>query len=456
MYKVAIVGRPNVGKSALFNRFAGRRIAIVDAQSGVTRDRLQIPIEWDGSHFVLIDTGGLVTEPDELEQHITHQVELALSEADLILFTVDGLEGRTAMDDDTANLLRKTGKPVWLVVNKVDTNEFKDVWIDFAGYGFEQTFSLSALHGMRIGELLDAISEVADKYEGDPEEEERPTAIAIVGRPNAGKSSYVNQLVGENRSIVSNIPGTTRDAVDVNIEWEYKIGEHVEKKDVMLIDTAGIKRGKTIKSKLDFYSINRAEKAIRRASVAILLCDASVGMTVTDKKIANVISTAGTGCVIGVNKWDLMEGKMDKKSYEKWVRSELPFLNYAPIVFISALTGDNVNRLVHKACDVDLAGKQLVTTGILNRLLHNAFEQTPPPVIKRRRLKFYYATQTGISPPHFLLFVNDPRRAKASYNNYLVNRLREAMGFEGSPIVVNFRARRQPRVREGRRQSKKQ
>jgi GTP-binding protein len=179
-------------------------------------------------------------------------------------------------------------------------------------------------------------------------------------------------------------------------------------------------------------------------------------MTVTDKKIANAISVAGTGCVIGVNKWALMEVKMDKKYYEKWVRSELPFLNYAPIVFLSAMTGDNVNRLVHKACDVDLAAKQEVTTGVLNRLLHDAFEQSPPPVIKRRRLKFYYGTQTGISPPHFLLFVNDPRRAKTSYSNYLVNRLRDAMGFEGSPIVVNFRARRQPRIREGRRQAKKQ
>ncbi|RLD10252.1 MAG: ribosome biogenesis GTPase Der [Chlamydiae bacterium] len=456
MYKVAIVGRPNVGKSALFNRIAGRRIAIVDSQSGVTRDRLQIPIEWNGSHFVLIDTGGLVTEPDELEQHIAHQVELALAEADLILFTVDGLEGRTSTDDATAELLRKTGKKVWLVVNKVDEERFKDSWIDFAGYGFEKTLSISALHGRRIGDLLDEIAEGADKYEGSTEEEERPTAIAIVGRPNAGKSSFVNQRVGENRSIVSNIPGTTRDAVDVNIKWEYKTGEHTEKKDVLLIDTAGIKRGKTVKCKLDYYSINRAEKAIRRASVAVLLCDASVGMTVTDKKIANAISVAGTGCVIGVNKWDLMEGKMDKKSYEKWVRQELPFLNYAPIVFLSAMTGNNISRLVHKACDVDLAAKQEVTTGVLNRLLHDAFEESPPPVIKRRRLKFYYGTQTGISPPHFLLFVNDPRRAKTSYSNYLVNRLRDAMGFEGSPIVVNFRARRQPRIREGRRQNKKQ
>ena len=451
MYKVAIVGRPNVGKSALFNRIAGKRIAIVDAESGVTRDRLHIPIVWNNSHFMLIDTGGLVIEPDELEQHIAHQVELALAEADLILFTVDALDGRTAQDDETADLLRRTGKPVWLVVNKVDNQRFKDAWIDFSIYGFEETFPLSALHGRGIGELLDAIAEVADKFDGFPDEEERPTAIAIVGRPNAGKSSFVNQLVGENRSIVSNIPGTTRDAVDVNIEWEFKTEGETEKKNIVLIDTAGIKRSKTVKSKLDAYSINRAEKAMKRASVAILLCDASVGMTVTDKKIANAIADAGTGCVIGVNKWDLMEGKMDKRSYEQWVRSELPFLNYAPIVFLSAMTGENIARLVHKACDVDHAAKQLVTTGILNRLLHNAFEQSPPPVIRRRRLKFYYATQTGISPPYFLLFVNDPRRAKASYSNYLVNRLRDALGFEGSPIVVNFRARRQPRKKAGSR-----
>ncbi len=441
MYRVAIIGRPNVGKSALFNRLAGRRIAIVDAESGVTRDRLNAPVEWNGKRFQLIDTGGLVSSPDELEAHIASQVELALNEADLLLFTVDGRAGRTAMDDDITARLRKTEKPVWLVATKADDRSLDDAWTEFAAYGWPEHFSVSALHGRRIGDLLDALADAAGTRGVLTEEEERPTAIAVVGRPNAGKSSLVNRLVGEQRSIVSETPGTTRDAVDAELTWNYKKDGHEEEKNILLIDTAGIRRGRSIKTKLDAFSINRAEKAIRRASVAILLSDAAEGVTLTDKKIANIIAEAGKGCVIAVNKWDLMAGRTDRKSYSRWVRDEMPFLGYAPLVFLSALTGENVDALVNRACDVDRAARQQVSTGVLNRVLHKAFEKCPPPMMKGRRLKLFYATQTAVNPPRFLLFVNDPRRVRASYVNYLVNQLRAALGFEGTPLIINWRAK---------------
>ncbi len=442
MKKVAIVGRPNVGKSALFNRLAGRNIAIVDAESGVTRDRLYSPVEWNHSCFQLIDTGGLVTSPDELETHITRQVELALSEADLLLFAVDGQEGRTPLDDEIAEKLRKINKPVWLVVTKIDNRKLENAWTEFSVYGWENSFSVSALHKLGTAPLLDALAEEASQDTDSIEIEEKPAYIAIVGRPNSGKSSLINIICGTERAIVSDMAGTTRDAVDSEINWNYHSNGHVEEKNIVLIDTAGVRRKRTVKSKLDAFSINRAESAINRASVAVLLTDASVGITVTDKKIANIVSEAGTSCIIGINKWDLMEGKMDKKSYEKWLRNEMPFLSYAPLVFLSALTGHNVEKLINRAFDINLSAQQVIGTGIINRILHKAFEDHPPPIIKKRRLKLFYATQVGVSPPRFLLFVNDPKRVRASYKNYVVNKLRASLGFEGAPILINWRARK--------------
>jgi GTP-binding protein len=290
--------------------------------------------------------------------------------------------------------------------------------------------------------LLDSLGEEAEKQVSQDEPEPVPTAIAIVGRPNAGKSSLVNSLTGSERSIVSNIPGTTRDAVDVKMTWQYTRDTHEENKNLVIIDTAGIKRRRTINTKLDAYSIHRAEGSVKRASVAILLLDATAGITITDKKIANMIAEAGTGCVIGINKWDLMEGKMDRSAFRDWVFQEVPFLAYAPLVFISAKTGDNIAALVNKACDVDFIARETITTGVLNRVISRAYEQHPPPLIKGRRLKIYYATQTDSSPPRFLAFVNDPRRVKNTYNSYMTGKLRDAFGFEGSPIILNWRARK--------------
>jgi GTP-binding protein len=441
MLTVAIVGRPNVGKSALFNRLAGRRIAIVDETSGVTRDRLYTTIEWFGTCFQLIDTGGLVSDPDQLESFIERQAAFALEEADLLLFTVDGQAGRTSLDDVLVEKLRKASKPVWIVVTKIDNDALATAWTEFAGYGWGSIFSVSALHNRGITELLDALEQAAAGKSEEAEQEGAATAIAIVGRPNAGKSSLVNCLTGDERSIVSDIPGTTRDAVDVRMTWQYARDGHEEEKNIILIDTAGIKRRRTVSTKLDAYSIHRAEIAIKRASVAVLLLDATAGITVTDKKIANTIADAGTGCVIGINKWDLMQGKTSRSAFRDWVFQELPFLTYAPLIFISAKTGNNVPSLVNKACDVDLIGHETVTTGVLNRVVSQAFEQHPPPLIRGRRLKLYYATQTGTAPPRFLLFVNDPQRVKQTYTSYLVGRLRAAFGFEGSPIILNWRSR---------------
>ncbi len=443
MKKIAIVGRPNVGKSALFNRLAGRNIAIVDAESGVTRDRLYSPVEWNNSCFQVIDTGGLVSSPDKLETHITRQVELALSEADLLLFAVDGQEGRTPLDDEIADKIRRINKLVWMVVTKIDNHKMENAWTDFAIYGWDIHYSVSALHKRGIELLLDALAENSSADKDSIEIEEKPAYIAIVGRPNAGKSSLVNKICGEERTIVSDMAGTTRDAVDAEIKWNYHNRGNVEEKNIVLIDTAGVRRKRTVKTKLDAFSIRRAESAIKRSSVAIILTDASEGITVTDKKIANIVADAGKSCIIGVNKWDLMEGKMDQKSYEQWLRNEIHFLSYAPLVFLSAKTGNNVEKLINRAFDINLSAQQVIGTGIINRILHKAFEEHLPPLIKKRRLKLFYATQVGVSPPRFLLFVNDPKRVMPSYGKYIVNKLRAALGFEGAPILIKWKARKE-------------
>ncbi|NLF39661.1 ribosome biogenesis GTPase Der [bacterium] len=442
MRNVAIVGRPNVGKSALFNRLTGRRIAIVDAVSGVTRDRLYAPVEWHGTHFRLIDTGGLAPNPDQLEAHIAKQVELALHEADLILFTVDGQAGRTPQDDAVAGRVRELNKPVWLVVTKTDNERLEAGWADFASYGFSRWFTTSSLHGRGTGALLDAIAEdCAGRHDAADAQAEEATTIAIVGKPNAGKSSLLNTLTGEERAIVSEIAGTTRDAVDVTIKWKVREQDRERDQLVTLIDTAGIRLKKARKTPLDVFSVNRAEKAIARARVVILLVDATAGVSETDKKIAALVAEAGRSCIIGVNKWDLMKGVTDRKAFQQWTREQLPFVTYAPMVFLSAKTGENVAQTITRACEIDVVAGQTVTTGVLNRVLHAAFVEHPPPLDRGRRLKFFYGTQTGVRPPRFLLFVNDPRRAQSTYTSYLVNRLREAFGLEGTPVVLNWRAR---------------
>jgi GTP-binding protein len=440
MYRVAIVGRPNVGKSALFNRLVGHRIAIVDPTSGVTRDRLYATVEWQGVQFQLIDTGGLVAHPDELEEHIARQVTCALDEADLILFAVDGQAGRTPSDDDVAGHLRATARPVWLVVTKADTEAWADAWADFAQYGWPDYYTVSALHGRGIGELLDAL--IAQAGESEPEaEEEHQVAIAVLGRPNAGKSSFVNRLVGEERAIVSEIPGTTRDAVDVLLRWTHTRGDREEEKLLLLIDTAGVRRKRSVKTTLEFYAGTRADAAVGRASVAVLLVDGTEGVTMIDKKIAATVHDAGRACVVGINKWDLLAGKTDQQALRQWVRQELPQIAYAPVLCVSAKTGENMDALVARACSAEEAARQKVSTGVLNRVLHEAFERTPPPIRKGRRLKLYYGTQTGIAPPRFTLFVNSKELVQSQYTNYVINQLRSAFGYEGTPVVLAWRAR---------------
>jgi GTP-binding protein len=439
MYRVAIVGRPNVGKSALFNRLVGHRIAIVDPTSGVTRDRLYATVEWQGVHFQLIDTGGLVTDPDELETHIARQVACALEEADVILFAVDGQAGRTPADDQVAARLRVTHKTVWLVVTKADTQAFENAWTDFAQYGWPRQFTVSALHGRGIGELLDALIEPAGDSELEPEQHQ--IAIAVLGRPNAGKSSFVNRLIGEERAIVSEIPGTTRDAVDVLFRWTHVRGTLSEEKLLLLIDTAGARRKRSIKTTLEFYAGTRADTAVKRASVAILLIDGPQGVTMVDKKLAATIHAAGRACVIGVNKWDLMAGKTDQRALRTWVREELPQVSYAPLVCLSALTGENVDTLVARACDAEQSARQQISTGVLNRVLHEAFDRTPPPSRKGRRLKLFYGTQTGVAPPRFTLFVNNADLVHGPHAQYVVNQLRAAFGYDGTPVMLSWRAR---------------
>lgn len=440
LLRVAIVGRPNVGKSALYNRLAGSTLAIVDPTSGTTRDRLHTTVEWNGRVFELIDTGGLVRNPEELEAHIARQVACALEQADILLFVVDAQAGRTPMDDDVCERLRPLNKPVWLVINKCDNPSLRDAWSDFAAYALPQYFTVSALHGTGTGALLDAIAAHASDA-SLPDRAPGP-AIAIVGRPNAGKSSLVNCLLGEERTIVSNIPGTTRDSIDAQLTWHLPRRGAPQSLDITLIDTAGIRRKRAVNTTLESHSVRRAEAAIARASVAVLLIDAEAGVSVTDKKIAATISNAGRGCVIGINKWDLVKVRTDQRALIQWVRQELPFLSYAPIFCVSAHTGEGVQDLINRACKVDEAARRMQTTSKLNRVLHDAVAANEPPLVRGRRLRFFYATQCGTLPPRFVLFVNDPRLVQHAYENYIINRLRAAFHYDGTPILIAWRARR--------------
>jgi len=440
LLRVAIVGRPNVGKSALYNRLAGAALAIVDPTSGTTRDRLHTTVEWNNSAFELIDTGGLVRNPEELQAHIARQVACALDQADILLFVVDAQAGRTAMDDEVCARLRTLNKPVWLVVNKCDNPALRDSWSEFASYGWPAHFTVSALHGTGTGALLDALA----AHAGHPALPDRPPgpAIAIVGRPNAGKSSLLNCLLGEDRAIVSSIPGTTRDCVDARLAWQLPRRGGSHSCDLTLIDTAGIRRKRAVNTTLESHSVRRAEAAIARASVAVLLLDAEAGVSVTDKKIAASIANAGRGCVIGINKWDLVKDRTDQRALIQWVRQELPFLSFAPVVCVSAHTGEGVKDLINRACKVDEAGRRMQPTSKLNRVIHDAFAANEPPILRGRRLRFFYATQCGTLPPRFLLFVNDPRLVQLAYENYLINRVRSAFHYDGTPIIIAWRARR--------------
>lgn len=430
---VAIVGRPNVGKSTLFNRLVGMRVAIVEDVPGVTRDRLYQDTDWQGREFTLVDTGGITGRPEGLETEVRRQAELALLEADVILFLVDVREGLTADDFAVADLLRRSEKPVILVANKVD--DFRDLSFlqEFYRLGLGEPFPISASHGLNIGDLLDKIVQLLPPKAGE-EETRHSTRVAIVGRPNVGKSSLVNRLLGEERVIVSDIPGTTRDAVDTYLRRDDKA--------YTLIDTAGIRRRSRIGGTTERYGVQRALRAIDRAEVVLLVLDATEGVTEQDKKIAGYGHDKGKGAIIVVNKWDLIpKDSRTLDHYRKAVWQELYFMDYAPVLFISALTGQRVNQVLPTVDEVIAQARQRVSTGLLNSVVRESVWLTPPPTVKGRAAKIYYATQVDVQPPTFVFFVNDPEALPASYRGYLEKQLRQAFGFRGTPLRLIFRTR---------------
>lgn len=431
---VAIVGRPNVGKSTLFNRLTGGRTAIIEDTPGVTRDRLYKDAEWQGKIFTVIDTGGLEINSDDIMlEKIKQQVQIAIEEADIILFVVDGKTGITLDDQEVANMLRKTNKEVLLVVNKIDNFQDPTVYMEFYQLGLGEPYPISAVHGMNTGDLLDKIVELLPEDTGEPYEPD-VIKIAVVGRPNVGKSSLVNVILGQERVIVSDIPGTTRDAIDT----PFTRGDQ----QYVIIDTAGMRRKSKIADPTERYSVLRALRAIDRSDVVLMVINAQEGVTEQDKRIVGYAHEQGKGCILVVNKWDLIE-KDDKTlhKFEKKIRNELLFLQYAPIIFVSALTKQRVNKILEI---VDFVAEQQayrVNTSTLNQVISEAVQLNPPPSEKGKILKILYVTQAGIKPPSFVIFVNEPEIMHFSYERYLENKIRENFGFEGTPIRFIIRKR---------------
>ncbi len=483
---IAIVGRPNVGKSALFNRIAGRRIAIVHDQPGVTRDRIAAEVEWHGQPFTLVDTGGIgllrrEKANDVIVKAALEQVELAIEAADVIVLVVNVQEGVVPLDREAAARLRHSGKPVLVAVNKVDTHRTETGASEFSELGFDQVFPVSAIHGEGIEPLMNAAmallevrspksevrSEAPDKSEGagativprpSPLE---PLKLAIVGRPNVGKSSIINALTQSERVVVSPIPGTTRDAVDVPFEV---VTEGVRQAYV-LIDTAGLRKTRRVEDSIEFFSVKRAEESIARCDITILVLDAETGITEQDKKVADRIVEARRACIVVVNKWDLMDDAVRKARLEEierrrkkqsrhapnvmttlsefgeWVQKHLFFLDYAPVIFTSAKSGFHLDRLLEAVRYVAAQLRQRIPTAILNRTLQDAVERRQPVSACGHRLKFFYATQVRPAPPTFLLFVNRDELFSEQYKKYLADQMRNAFGYEGCPIVLAAKPR---------------
>ncbi|MGQ9908670.1 MAG: ribosome biogenesis GTPase Der [Candidatus Flexifilum sp.] len=450
---VALVGRPNVGKSTLFNRLVGERMAVVDDIPGTTRDRLQAEFDWRGAVFTVVDTGGIeVYEPKgardtaplaegsaEFVPQIRAQALMAVQDADVIIMVVDSEHGITAADEEVAEILRRTQKPVLVAANKADHVSKFDAAVEFYGLGLGEVFPISAIHGLGVGDLLDGVYravESANLFQLDDADDER-LKIAIVGRPNVGKSSLLNRLIGEERVIVSPVAGTTRDAIDTEIQFH---GEPV-----VLIDTAGIRRRGRIEPGVEKYSVLRAFKAIERADVALLLIDAVEGVTDQDQHIAGYVMEAGKSIVLIVNKWDALENKdsMTLHEYEKLLRVKFDFLPDPPILFISALTGQRIHQVLETARRVWEGRHFRIPTSALNKLVRDAMQQHTPPIRGSRRLKILFASQVAIDPPVMLFHVNDPRLVHFTYRRYLENQIRKAYPFEGTPIRMSFRPRSQ-------------
>lgn len=426
---VAIVGRPNVGKSTLFNRIVGERIAIVEDRPGVTRDRIYSKAEWRGRIFSVIDTGGLdIGAEDEIVQRVRHQAELAIEEADVIVFVVDARDGVTPADEAVAELLYRSGKPVVVAVNKVDNREQADAMYDFYRLGFGEVYPISSLHGTGVGDLLDAVFAHFPEEEAEPYDED-VIRIAVIGRPNVGKSSLVNAILGEERVIVSPVAGTTRDAVDTPFARDGQA--------FVLIDTAGLrKRGKVYET-TEKYSVLRALKAIERCDVALVVLDGQQGIVEQDKRIAGYAHEAGRAAIFVVNKWDIVE--KDDKTADRFVekiRDEFAFMPYAPVLFVSAKTKQRVHKILPKVVDVAENHAMRVPTHLVNDILAEAMVINPPPTHNGKRLRITYATQVAVKPPTFALFVNDPELMHFSYERYLENKIREAFPFEGTPIRI--------------------
>ena len=428
---VAIVGRPNVGKSTLVNRIAGRRFSIVDDKPNITRDRVYIDAVWQNKNFVLIDTGGIVEgNEDEFVQSINSQVDIAINEADLILFVVDAKTGLNPYDYDVANKLRATKKPVLLVVNKVDSLAQNDLASEFWALGFDDMHLLSALHGDGgVGDLLDIITSDIEEAQ-EEKEEDKAIKIAIVGKPNAGKSSILNNMLKKERSIVSNVSGTTRDSIDEEIIFEDKV--------FRLIDTAGIRKKSKVEFGVEMFAVDRAIKAIRECDVALLVIDSVEGLSDQDKKIASLCEQAGCGLILAFNKWDLIKNTQTHK-YEKEVEKDAPFLNYAQKIFISAKTGQRLENIFKVALEVQHEREKRISTGLLNKVINEAYSLNPPTTIKGKMLKIYYSTQAKINPPTFVIFINNKDLVQDHYKRYMNKKLRENFGFKGVPIVVSYR-----------------
>lgn len=430
---VAIVGRPNVGKSTLFNRIVGGRVAIVEGIPGVTRDRLYQDAEWNGAGFTLVDTGGLdFNDESEIPSNVRKQVEMAVQEADAILFVVDARAGLTTTDDTVAGMLRRADKPVILVANKVEQFGGAQDYYDFYRLGLGEPIPVSAAEGLNTGDLLDKLVELLPhtEHEEDPDS----IRVAVIGRPNVGKSSLVNAILGQERVIVSNIPGTTRDAIDTLIERDGKR--------YILVDTAGMRRRSKIDLPTEKFSVIRSLRAVDRSHVALVLLDAVEGVTEQDKKIAGYAHEKGKASILVVNKWDLI-AKDDRTAskYTETIREEIAFMQYMPVVFTSALTKQRVSRVLDLVDKVVENYNIRVATPGLNNLIREAVLQSPPPSYKNRRLKIYYVSQQGVRPPKFVFYVNDTQLLHFSYLRYLENQLRSAYGFEGTPIKIIMRNR---------------
>ncbi len=431
---VAIVGRPNVGKSTLFNRLIGKRVSIVEDTPGVTRDRIYGDAEWLEHRFTLIDTGGI--EPaseDKIAVQMRRQAELAIDTADVIIFLTDGRDGMTAADREVAAMLRRSNKPVVLAVNKLDAPKYHEAIYEFYELGLGEPYILSGGQGIGLGDLLDA--GCAHFPDAEDAEEDKRIHIAIVGKPNVGKSSLTNALLGEERVIVSDVPGTTRDAIDTPFEQNGR--------QYVLIDTAGIRRKRAIEDEsIERYSVIRSLAAIRRADVVLIVCDAAEGLSEQDVKIAGFVHEEGKPSVLIVNKWDLIEKDthtMDR--FKKDMETDLAFMNYVPFLFISAKSGQRVHKVLENVESVYAESVRRIPTGMLNDVLNEAVTMAEPPTQNGRRLKLYYATQVAIQPPTFVFFVNDSALVHFSYERYLENYFRKTFGFSGTPIKILFRNR---------------